>query len=171
MKAIYPGSFDPFTYGHADVLLQALDVFDDVVILICKNPNKKASFLDPWERLEAIQAFLLERGISNRAKAVVLPEDGTSVKAADAFGAVAIVRGIRTVSDFEYEMQIAAMNKIIMPNIHTVYFTPDAKHQFTSSSMAREFYRLGLDTSELLPPVIREEILLVKNQEKKRTES
>ena len=152
--AIYPGSFDPFTKGHEDVLFQALGVFDYVVLLVCDNPQKK-HYLSVIDRKLILDRYVKALGLTERVLVKVLTEGRAAVREAQAHGITRVIRGIRTVSDFEYEMQIAAMNNA-MVGATTVYFTPSSKNQFTSSSMVRELYRLGECVDDLVPLIVRE---------------
>ena len=154
-SAIYAGSFDPFTLGHEDVLLQSVGLFDHVTILVCHNPLK-SSFISPANRERIIRLYLHEKGLQS-VDVAILPEQMSTVDFAKSAGIGFLIRGIRTVTDFEYEMQIAAMNRILGDPV-TVYFTPSTANQFTSSSMAREFYRLRKDLSALVPGAILREL-------------
>lgn len=150
--AIYAGSFDPFTKGHEDVLLQAIDLFDEVIILVCDN-NLKYKQHDKHVRASIIELYLRAKNIRN----VAVTYDADTVATIDfakANNAQYLIRGIRSVSDFEYEMQIANMNKLLDKSISTIYFTPSTVNQFTSSSMVREFLRLKKSISVLVPEEI-----------------
>ena len=150
--AIYAGSFDPFTKGHEDVLLQAIDVFDKVIVLVCNNANKK-HLLSNDIRVDLIKKYISKKDIHNVEIVDALIDEAT-VDFAKEKNAKYLIRGLRSVSDFEYEMQIASMNKILDNEVKTVYFTPSVENQFTSSSMVREFLRLNKSISKLVPKEI-----------------
>lgn len=159
-KAIYPGSFDPFTKGHEDVLRQAMTVFDKVVLLVCDNPNKK-HWIQLSQRKRILDKFVKDCRLEKYVETMILPPGKAAAREACSYGIRHVIRGIRTVSDFEYEMQIAAMN-YAMTGILTVYFTPSAKNQFTSSSMVRELYRINESIDDLVPSSVRESLLLLE---------
>lgn len=150
-KAVYAGSFDPFTKGHEDVLLQACSVFDKVIILVCNNIKKH--LFSNYVRLAIIREYIEKKNLTNVEVQDITYSEAT-VDFATENKAQYLIRGIRSVSDFEYEMQIANMNKILNSCISTVYFTPSTQNQFTSSSMVREFLRLEKSISKLVPKEI-----------------
>lgn len=144
---VYPGSFDPFTLGHLDVLNSAAELFDHVYVGVLNNSGKKATF-SPAERVEMIERVIGELGLKN-----VTAErfDGLLVDFVSQIGATHIIRGLRAITDFEYEFQIDAMNRHLAPDIRTVYFMANPSHSFLSSSNVREIASLGGSISGLVP--------------------
>jgi len=155
IKAIYPGSFDPITNGHIDVIKRASRIFDQVTIAVSQNINKK-SFLSEKEKIEAINLSL--EGLKN---VEVIAFDSLLVDFAKANNAQIILRGLRAVSDFEYEFQLAGMNKHLNNNIETFFLTPSEEYSNISSSLVREILMLGGDISSFVPQEV-EKILLSK---------
>ena len=155
IKAIYPGSFDPITNGHIDVIKRASRIFDQVTIAVSQNINKK-SFLSEKEKIEAINLSL--EGLKN---VEVIAFDSLLVDFAKANNAQIILRGLRAVSDFEYEFQLAGMNKHLDKNIETFFLTPSEEFSNISSSLVREILMLGGDISSFVPQEV-EKILLSK---------
>ena len=155
IKAIYPGSFDPITNGHIDVIKRASRIFDQVIIAVSQNINKK-SFLSENEKIEAINISL--EGIDN---VEVIAFDSLLVDFAKANNAQIILRGLRAVSDFEYEFQLAGMNKHLNKNIETFFLTPSEEFSNISSSLVREILVLGGDISSFVPQEV-EKILRSK---------
>jgi pantetheine-phosphate adenylyltransferase len=147
-KAIYAGTFDPITYGHVDVIERACEMFDKVYVVIAVN-SKKTTLFSEGERLEMINEAL--KHISN---VEVITHHKLTVELAREKGAVAMVRGIRAVSDFEYEFQIALMNRKLEPNIYTVFLTPHEKYTYLNSTIIREIASYGRDTSEFVPEIV-----------------
>ncbi|MDR1698966.1 MAG: pantetheine-phosphate adenylyltransferase [Prevotellaceae bacterium] len=146
--AVFPGTFDPFTIGHYSIVRRALTVFDEIVIAIGRNPNKQNCFSAEQRVMLAEQAFVG----NNRVKVMVY--DTLTVDLAKELGAKFIVRGIRTVADFEYERSIADANRR-MTDIETVLFFTEPEHSFISSSVVRELYNYGKDISIYLPPNVK----------------
>jgi len=155
IKAIYPGSFDPITNGHIDVIKRASGIFDQVTIAVSQNINKK-SFLSEKEKIEAINISL--EGIDN---VEVTAFDSLLVDFAKANNAQIILRGLRAVSDFEYEFQLAGMNKHLNKDIETFFLTPSEEFSNISSSLVREILVLGGDISSFVPQEV-EKILRSK---------
>ena len=155
IKAIYPGSFDPITNGHIDVIKRASRIFDQVTIAVSQNINKK-SFLSEKEKIEAINLSL--EGLKN---VEVIAFDSLLVDFAKANNVQIILRGLRAVSDFEYEFQLAGMNKHLNKNIETFFLTPSEEFSNISSSLVREILMLGGDISSFVPQEV-EKILLSK---------
>ena len=148
--ALYPGSFDPVTNGHLDVLARALGVFDRVVVAVLANPRKNP-LLAAETRTEVIRAALRESGLPVE-RVTVATFDGLTVEAAHAHGATAIVRGLRAVSDFETEMQLAHNNRRLAPDVDTVFFMTAAEHGYVSSSLVKEIASFGGDVAGMIPP-------------------
>ena len=146
--AVYSGTFDPFTLGHADVVRRATGLFDQVIIAVATAHHKKTVFtLDL--RVEQVR-----QATSHLPQVKVLPFDGLIVDFCTANEATAIVRGIRNLTDFDYEAQMAAMNRKLRPEVETVFVLPDASVQCISSTLVREISKLGGDVSQMVCPQI-----------------
>lgn len=143
--ALYAGSFDPFTNGHLDIVEQASQIFDKVIIAVGNN-SEKQSFLPIEKRLE-----LIIKSTSKISNIEVISYEGLTVELAKRKGTDILVRGVRNSSDFEYEQQIAGVNKALAPEIKTVLFTPKPENAFISSTIVREIYSNGGDVSKLVP--------------------
>ena len=153
--AVYPGSFDPVTYGHIDVLRRAAEVFDRLIVAVLENP-RKAPLLPTSERID-----LIRRSIDSEAPALadrvdVEAFEGLTVEFCRARGARFLVRGLRAISDFETEMLLAHNNRKLAPEIDSVFFMTALEYGYVSSSLAREIAQFGGDVSALLPPVAAE---------------
>ena len=142
--AIYPGSFDPITNGHLDILDRALKVFDKVIVLIAVNPNKKSRF-SPEERIAMIEEAVEDPRVEVDAY------EGLTVEYAKAHGATHLIRGLRAVTDFEYEFQLAVANDVSDDSIDTVFLMSKNDKSFINSSMIMELYENGQDVSSLVP--------------------
>ncbi len=152
-RAIYPGSFDPITNGHLDVLQRATGLFDELVIAVARD-NAKQSLFTVEERVEMIREATV--GVP---KLVVKPFDGLLVEFARKEHAVALVRGLRAVSDFEFEFQLALMNRKLEPNLETVFLMPREELTYISSRIVKEIGRLGGDVSLFVPPNVAKALL------------
>lgn len=148
--AIYPGTFDPITYGHIDIIERARDIFDKVIVMIAQNPEKQPLFSNS-ERV-----IMIKKVLGKYKNIEVDSYDGLLVEFAKRKKATAIVRGLRAVSDFEYEFQMALMNRKLEDNITTVFLMPHEKYTYLNSSLVREIARLGGDVTEFIPPVVRQ---------------
>jgi len=144
-KAIYPGTFDPITNGHLDVLERALTMFDEIRVVVAKNSAKSPMFSEE-ERISMIQ-----EAVKRFPNVSVESFQGLTVDYARNFGAVAIIRGLRAVSDFEYEFQIALMNRKIAPSVTTTFLMPHEKYTYLNSSIIRELARHGQSVSGFVP--------------------
>lgn len=142
---VYPGSFDPLTNGHMDILKRSLEVFDEVVLLLAVNPNKKSAF-SVEERLE-----MMKEAVKGLPRVSVDFTPGLTVDYCKERGAKHIIRGLRAVSDFEYEFQAAAANKFAGPEIDMVFFMAGSATTFISSSTINEMVASGVDVSPLVP--------------------
>lgn len=148
--AIYPGSFDPITKGHLDVLERASKMFDRVIIAVLKNSSKK-SFLPVSDRVKLIQESI--EGLDN---VEVDSFEGLTIEYAQSKGAHFLIRGLRAVSDFEYELQLCQTNSAIAPGIDTVFLTTKPKYNFISSSIVKELSDFGTDVSKFVPKSVVE---------------
>ena len=147
-SAIYPGTFDPITLGHVDIIRRGLAVFDRIVIGVAENPEKKPSF-SLAERLAMVQMVFAEE---EQVEAVAF--SGLLVNLAREQGATAILRGLRAASDFEYEFQMATMNRRLDAEIETVFVMASEEYTFVSSSLIREIAGMGGDVSALVPKAV-----------------
>jgi pantetheine-phosphate adenylyltransferase len=148
--ALYPGSFDPVTNGHLDVLSRALAVFDQVVVAVLENPRKEP-LLPTETRVVVLETSIRDAGI-DPDHASVTTFDGLTVEAARASGARWIVRGLRAISDFEAEGQLAHNNRVLDEEIDTVFFMTSVENGYISSSLVKEIARFGGDISTMVPP-------------------
>jgi len=147
--AVYPGTFDPITLGHLDIVGRACAVFDRVTIAVLVNPRKQPS-MDLDTRLAVIRASLGE--LAQGADRIdVLSFGGLTVDLARRLSAGSIVRGLRAISDFESELQMAQLNRRLAPDIDTVFFMTGIEHAYVSSTMVREIAALGGDVSSMVP--------------------
>jgi pantetheine-phosphate adenylyltransferase len=148
--AIYPGSFDPITNGHVDILQRALTIFDHVILLLAVNPNKQSSY-PVNDRLAMLRAVA---NTFPSGKVTVDHTNGLTVRYAESKGAIALVRGLRAVPDFEYEHEIYAGNQIINSNIEMVFFMAKNNHEMISSTLIKQLYQSDVDISALVPKVV-----------------
>jgi len=148
-KAIYPGTFDPFTNGHLDVLERALTIFEEVIVVIAENSQKRALFSIEERKM------MTEQIVSNvdGARVEVLAH-GLLANYARDVGARAIVRGVRQVKDFEYEFQMSLLNRQLCPEITTVFLMPNVKYTYVASSIIKEVAMLGGDVSNFVHPIV-----------------
>ncbi|MCU4138392.1 pantetheine-phosphate adenylyltransferase [Candidatus Pacearchaeota archaeon] len=152
---IYPGTFDPITNGHLDIINRALKLFDLVIVAIGENPQK-ISLFSPEERLFLAQNAIKELPENHRIKVEIFSE--LLVEFAKKKSACAIIRGLRAVSDFEYEMQLALMNRKLSNNIDTVFLLPSLKWIFLSSSVVKEIAKFGGKIDDLVPKIVAEKL-------------
>ncbi|MEI8377774.1 MAG: pantetheine-phosphate adenylyltransferase [bacterium] len=145
--AIYPGSFDPLTKGHLDVLKRASKIFEKVIIAVLNNQAKEP-FIPLEDKLKLIQDAIIDAGLTN---VEVDCFDGLTVEYAKKKNAKVLIRGLRAVSDFEYEMQLAQMNQNLDPTIETVFLTTKPNYNFISPQVVKEAAKLGGDISKLVP--------------------
>lgn len=154
--AVYPGTFDPITLGHEDIVRRAAGLFDEVIIAVAVAHHKKTLFTLE-ERLE------LARDAAHRhANVRVAPFDGLVVNFVNAHGAAVMVRGVRGVTDFDYESQLAGMNRNLAPEVETVFLTPAAALQSVSSTLIREISQLGGDVAPYVSPRVLQQLLAKK---------
>lgn len=149
--AVYPGSFDPITNGHLDIVARATAVFDRVIVGVLANP-RKAPLLGIDERIRIINEALTEAGQA-AGRIEVVAFDGLTVDLCRTRGATAIVRGLRAISDFETEMQLAHNNRVLAPDVDTVFFMTSVANGYVSSSLVKEIASFGGDVSAMIPAV------------------
>ncbi|HAH18707.1 pantetheine-phosphate adenylyltransferase [Eubacterium uniforme] len=147
-KAIYPGSFDPVTLGHLSIIERAAETFDEVIVAVLKNDSKKPLF-SVSERVS-----MLEEVTSHIENVKILYFEGLLVDFANECGVNTIVRGLRAITDFEYELQMAQTNKALSHNIDTVFFTTDVEYSYLSSSSVREIAKFGGNIDKFVPESI-----------------
>ncbi|MFL2635929.1 MAG: pantetheine-phosphate adenylyltransferase [Tepidiformaceae bacterium] len=150
--AIFPGGFDPVTNGHLDLVDRMVKLFDEVIVAVVKGREKSAMFT--WEE----RVTLFEDAVSDLSTVTVEGFEGLTVDFAHEKGAVAIVRGIRAVSDFEAEFDMALMNRKMAPAIESVYLMTNSEYMYVSASRIREVSRLGYDVADLVPRNVRDAI-------------
>ena len=153
LSGLYPGSFDPLTNGHLDIIRRALGIFDHLIVGIARDSRKKPLFTVE-ERQEMIQEAL-----SAEPRAEVNVFEGLTVQYASACGASAIIRGLRAVADFEYELQMANMNRRLNPDVETLFMMTSENYFFVSSQNVKEVAALGGDISNVVPPSIAEKVI------------
>jgi pantetheine-phosphate adenylyltransferase len=151
--AVYPGSFDPITNGHVDVLRRAAAVFDRVVVAVLVNP-RKATVDDADVRVATIRASVAEALAEDADRIEVVAFDGLTVDLCGRIGARWLIRGLRAVADFEAELQMAHMNRKMAPQVDTIFFMTALEHAYLSSSLVREIARFGGDVAPLVPTAV-----------------
>jgi len=151
-KVIYPGTFDPVTNGHIDIVSRAIELFDEVIVTIAKNPGKTALFTVE-ERVE-----MLRESLKPYPRVLVDSFDGLVVDHAKQLGAVGIIRGLRAISDFEYEFQMALMNRKLAGEITTILLMPHARYTYLNSTIVRNLAQFHGDVSEFVPAVVVEKL-------------
>lgn len=154
-KAIYPGTFDPFTNGHLDILCRAAEMFDEVTVALLNNADKTPVF-PLGERREMIQAAAQEYCVGH---IVVKEFNGLLVDFARKENAGILIRGLRALTDFEYEIQMAHTNKQLAPDVETVFMMANLRYSYLSSSIVREIGRLGGNIDEMVPAINRNKIV------------
>lgn len=153
--AVYPGSFDPITNGHVDIIRRSLQVFDRVVVGIAFNPNKDSAWFTPEERADMIRETFAAEGDRVVADAF----SGLLVDWAVRSGANVIVRGLRAVADFEYEFQMTMMNRHLQPRVETMFMMTGESHFYTSSRLVKEVASLGGNVAGLVPDQVLPRLL------------
>jgi pantetheine-phosphate adenylyltransferase len=146
--AIYPGSFDPITNGHLDIIKRASKIFDKVYVCLADNPMKKY-FFTTEERLD-----MAKEACKQIPNVEIIYTDGIVVNKAEELGCKVIVRGLRAVTDFEFELQLAAANEFINPNVETMFLMASSGKGFISSSYVKDFFASKVDVSPLVPEVV-----------------
>ena len=154
VSAMYPGTFDPITLGHEDLVRRASRLYDKVVVAIAAHPGSKAPMFTFGERVE-----LASEALSDIENVEVAGYEGLTVDFALEHDLAVIIRGLRAVSDFEYEFQLANMNRHLTEDVETVFLTPTEKYTFISSSLVREVAALGGDVSEFVSPKVKRALL------------
>lgn len=152
-KAIYPGTFDPLTNGHLDLIMRGAKVVDELVVAILRNSEKGSPLFTVPEREE-----MLREATAGFANVSVATFDGLLVDFARSIGAKAVLRGIRAVSDYEYELQMAMMNRKLYPELETLFMMPGEKYTYVSSRLIKGVYQLGGDVSGLVPSNVVERL-------------
>jgi pantetheine-phosphate adenylyltransferase len=155
MKAVYPGTFDPITSGHLDIIVRASDIYEQLIVVVAVN-GSKAPLFGTEERVAMLEKTVRTTGRNNVTVACF--SSGLLVDYTENLGAGVIVRGLRAVSDFEYEFQMAQLNRHLKPSIETVFMMTSAEHLFLSSSIVKEIARLRGDISSLVPEAVLNDI-------------
>jgi len=151
--ALCPGSFDPVTRGHLDIITRASHMFHKVIVVVAANSSKNCSFT-PEERVE-----LIKKCIPDLENVTVVNYGGLLADYAAQTGATAIIKGLRAMSDFEYEFQMALTNKKLNPNVETLFLTTAAENMYLSSSMVKQIASMGGDISSFVPDIIKQDII------------
>src|SRR5260370_25941374 len=151
-RAIYPGSFDPVTNGHLDIIQRGCKLFDEIIIAVLVNPEKTA-FFSIQERCEILTEVLPQID-GGDCHLTVESFEGLMVQYAAERNANAIVRGIRAISDYEYELQMVLMNRRLQPSLETVFMMPAVEYSYVSSRLVREAFQLGAPIGGLVPPLV-----------------
>jgi len=151
--AVYPGSFDPITYGHLDIIERGLEVFDEIIIAVARNSEKKGLF-STAERIR-----LIEEALNSNTRVKVDTFDGLLVDYVVSRGSRVILRGLRAVSDFEYEFQIAQMNHNLKSEVETLFMMTSVPYGYLSSSIVKEVASLQGPVESLVPPVVRKALV------------
>ena len=152
--AVYPGTFDPVTHGHEDVVRRATQLFDRVIVAVAAGHHKKNALFTLAERLEMVR-----EAAQAYPQVEVESYSGLLRDFVVAHGAKAVVRGLRAVTDFDYEFQLAGMNRSLMPDVETVFLTPSNQYQFISSTFVREIALLGGEVDKFVSPTVLERLM------------
>ncbi|MFV0528933.1 MAG: pantetheine-phosphate adenylyltransferase [Lachnospiraceae bacterium] len=165
--AVYPGSFDPVTYGHLDVIVRAGNMFDQVIVGVLDNSVKTPLF-SAQERVN-----ILQRAVENIGNVTVQSFNGLSVNFARDCGSNVIVRGLRAITDFDYELQMAQTNRILAPDVDTIFLSTNIEYSYLSSTTFKEVAAFGGDTSQFAPQVVvdivKEKMESIKRISKEKT--
>jgi pantetheine-phosphate adenylyltransferase len=153
VKAIYPGTFDPLTNGHLDLIARGAKIVDQLIVAILRNSDKGAPLFSVPERLE-----MITEAVAPMPNVSVETFDGLLVDFARQQGAKAVLRGIRAISDYEYEFQMAMMNRKLDPELETLFMMPAEKYTYVSSRLIKNVFRLGGDVTALVPPLVVERL-------------
>jgi len=152
VRAIYPGSFDPLTNGHLDLIARGSQIFDQLIVSVLLNTDKHPLFTVA-ERIEMLESTC--KALPNVRFDTF---DGLLVDHARVVGAKAVLRGIRAISDYEYEFQMAMMNRKLQPELETVFMMPAEQYSYVSSRLVKEVFRLGGNISDLVPPIVEDRL-------------
>ncbi len=152
MKVLYPGSFDPLTFGHLDLIKRANSLFGEIIVAVLENPNKKATFSSNRRIEQIVRSTKDLEGIK------VISYEGLTVNCAKNLGVDLILRGLRAMSDFEYELQIAHTNSSLDKNIETIFLATDSNHSFLSSSLVKEVASFGGKVDHMVPAMIARDL-------------
>ena len=152
-RAVYPGSFDPPTNGHLDLITRGTKIFDELIVAVLRNPGKDAVFTLE-ERVEMLRQVTAPFGAAVRVEAF----EGLLVEYAARLGASVVLRGIRAISDYEYELQMALMNRKLSPELETVFMTAAESYSYLSSRLVKEIYLLGGPLTDLVPELVQERL-------------
>jgi pantetheine-phosphate adenylyltransferase len=152
LKVVYPGTFDPMTRGHEDVVRRASGLFDAVIVAVAQNPSKKP-FFDLQERVQLAKELLVDC-----PNVTVLGFSGLLMHFVQEQGASVVIRGLRAASDFEYEFQLAGMNRTLFPQVESIFLTPSDQYMFISSTLVREVAVLGGDVTKFVSPLVAQAI-------------
>ena len=151
-RAIYPGSFDPLTLGHVDIIHRARHLFDSLIVAVAHNESKRPLFTTD-ERIS-----MIEESLQETPNILVKKLDGLLVDFAVAEDAFVVIRGLRAVSDFEFEFQMALMNRSLQPRLETIFLTPKEEYTFLSSRIVKEVGRLGGDVTSFVPALVAQRL-------------
>ena len=149
-KVIYPGTFDPVTFGHIDIVKRAVNLFDEVIVTVAINPTKNQLFST------AERVMMLKESLKDYNRVSVDSFDGLVVEHAKQVGATGIIRGLRQISDFEFEFQMALMNRKLAGDITTIFLMPHEKYTYLNSTVIRNLASLHADVSDFVPPNVHE---------------
>jgi pantetheine-phosphate adenylyltransferase len=158
--AIYPGSFDPLTSGHVDIIERGARIFDQIIVAILANAEKTPLFS------ESERVSIIHEVFKDQPNVRVDTFNGLLVEYAQRQQATVLVRGLRAVSDFEYEFQMALMNRHLAPGLETVFMMPDEKYTYISSRLIKEVFSLGGEISGLVPPIVEEKLHSMQRKKK-----
>lgn len=162
IRAIYPGSFDPVTYGHLDIIRRSSGLVDELIVGVLNN-NAKSPLFSVEERVK-----MLDEVVKNLQNVKVVPFEGLLVEFAKRMDARMIVRGLRAITDFEYELQMAQTNRVLAPDVDTVFLTTTLEYAYVSSTIMKEVARFGGDLSSFAPPEIIQALCKKMQEEKEK---